>query len=201
MNIDIMPLVVFVLVTTFTPGPGNIASAAMGMSYGYRRTTRFLSGIVTGYFLVMMLCAFLSSSILKIIPTAEPALRLLGSGYILWLAYGTARMSYNFAQDDKSPMLFKHGFLLQALNPKAIVFGITMYSTFLSNIAGKPLLLSVSTVLLAAVTFCSVSFWALGGVTIGSYLHLPNIRKGVNLFLVVLLVYCAATLSGLFSVS
>jgi len=58
MTIDFMPLVVFVLITTFTPGPGNIASAAMGMMYGYRRTLRFLSGIVAGYLLIMLLCAW-----------------------------------------------------------------------------------------------------------------------------------------------
>ena len=86
MNIDILPLAIFVLVTTFTPGPGNIASAAMGMLYGYRRTVRFLSGIVVGYLLVMLLCAFLSSALLGIIPAIEPALRLFGACYILWLA-------------------------------------------------------------------------------------------------------------------
>ena len=45
-------MAVFVLVTTFTPGPGNIASAAMGMLYGYRRSTILVgnrSRIPSGY--------------------------------------------------------------------------------------------------------------------------------------------------------
>ncbi len=198
MHFDIMPLAVFVLVTTFTPGPGNIASAAMGMLYGYRRTLQFLSGIVTGYLLVMLVCAFLSSALLRIIPTLEPALRLFGAGYILWLAYGTACSSYSFSSKEKPPMLFKHGFLLQSLNPKAIIFGITLYTTFLSNISSSPLLLSISTLFLAAVTFCSVSLWAFSGVRIGEHLHLAHIRKWVNFILVTLLIYCAANMSGLF---
>ncbi len=201
MTIDLRPLVVFVLVATFTPGPGNIASAVMGMLYGYRRTAGFLLGIVSGYFLVMILCAFLSSTLLNVIPTVEPVLRLFGTIYILWLAFCTARANYSFSAEDRSPMLFKHGFLLQVLNPKAIVFGITLYTTFLSDIIDKPFLLSVSTVFLTVTTFCSISFWALSCVRIGGYLHLPHVRRWVNIILVTLLVYCAVTLSGLFPAS
>lgn len=116
MNIDIAPLAVFVLVTTFTPGPGNITSAAMGMMYGYKSSLQFLSGMVAGYLVIMLFCAFLSSTLLRIIPTIEPILRLAGAGYILWLAIGTARATYDFSSNNKSPMRFRHGFLQQALN-------------------------------------------------------------------------------------
>ncbi len=145
-NIDLMPFTVFVLVTTFTPGPGNITSAAMEMLFGYKRTLRFLSGIVVGYLMIMVLCAFLSSTLLRIIPTIEPVLRLVGSCYILCLALGTARTNYNSSSNGNSPMLFKHGFLMQALNPKAIVFGLTIYTTFLSSFSSDPFILSVQSV-------------------------------------------------------
>jgi cysteine/O-acetylserine efflux protein len=196
MNIEIMPLVAFILVATFTPGPGNITSAAMGMIYGYRRTLGFLAGIVTGYLMIMLLCAFLSSTLLVIIPSVEPVLRLAGAGYILWLAVGTARATYNFSSENKPPMRFKHGFWLQALNPKAIVFGLTLYTTFLSGITDRPIILAISTFVLATVTFFSVSLWAFGGFQVQGYLHLEHIRKGVNFVLFSLLVYCAVTLSG-----
>ena len=201
MNIDFMPLVVFVLVTTFTPGPGNITSAAMGMMYGYQRTFRFLMGIVAGYLMIMLLCAFLSSTLLRIIPTIEPILRLVGACYILWLAVGTARSTYNFSSKNTSPILFRHGFWLQALNPKAIIFGLTIYTTFLATISGSPFILTLSTLFLAAVTFCSVSLWAFSGVQIQGFIHLPHIRRMANFILVTLLIYCAANLSGIFSIS
>ena len=200
MNIDITPLAVFVLVTTFTPGPGNITSAAMGMMYGYRSTLRFLFGMVVGYLVIMLFCAFLSSTILRIIPTIEPVLRLAGAGYILWLAVGTARATYDFTSNKKSLMRFKHGFILQALNPKAIVFGLTIYTTFLAGISGTPYILALSTFVLAVVTFCSVSVWAFSGSQIQRFIHNEHIRRLTNLILVTLLVYCAANLSGVFSV-
>ena len=196
MNIEILPLAAFVLVATFTPGPGNITSAAMGMMHGYRRTLPFLSGIVAGYFIIMTLCAFLSSTLLEIIPSVEPVLRVTGTCYILWLAVATARATYNFSSGDTSPMAFRHGFLLQAINPKAIIFGLTIYTTFLSGIIDRPVFLSISTFFLTIATFCSVSLWAFGGVQMQEYLHLDSIRKLVNFILFALFVYCAVSLSG-----
>ena len=52
-----IPLISFVIVTTFTPGPNNISSAAMGVAYGYRRTIPYLFGIASGFFLVMLAAA------------------------------------------------------------------------------------------------------------------------------------------------
>lgn len=197
MNIDLIPLLAFVLVTTFTPGPGNLTSAAMGMMYGYRRTFRFLSGIVAGYLIIMILCAFLSSKLLEILPAVETVLRLAGTYYILWLAVNTARATYKLSRDTTPPLFFKHGFLLQVLNPKAIIFGLTIYTTFLSGITGSPFTLAISTVLLTTLTFCSVSLWAFGGGQMQRYLHLEPIRRSINLILSGLLIYCAVTLSGI----
>ena len=36
MSIEMIPLISFVLVTTFSPGPNNISSASMGVLYGFR---------------------------------------------------------------------------------------------------------------------------------------------------------------------
>lgn len=201
MGIDVMPFVVFIFVTTFTPGPGNLTSAAMGMNYGYRGTVPFLSGIVAGHLIIMALCAALSSTLLMVLPTVEPALRLLGACYILWLALGVARTDYRFDTGGSSPMVFTHGFCLQVLNPKAIIFGLTVYTTFLSAINREPFLLGGLTLLMTLLTFCSVSVWAFGGAGIRRHLHLGYIRKGLNFILAALLIYCAATLSGLFSAS
>lgn len=197
MNIEFIPLVIFVIVTTFTPGPGNIASAAMGIMHGYTRTLPFLSGIVTGFLLVMILCAFLSSSLLEIIPSVEPALRIAGACYILWLAFGTIRATYNFSSGNTSPMAFRHGFLLQALNPKAIIFGLTIYTTLLSSITNQPINLIFSIISLTIVTFCSVSLWAFVGTKMQNHLHSRRISKVVNFILFALLVYCAISLSDI----
>ena len=70
MDIDMIPLVSFAIVTTFTPGPNNISSAAMGVAFGYRRTRPYLFGIATGFFVMMLAAAYLASTLLRIMPVA-----------------------------------------------------------------------------------------------------------------------------------
>lgn len=199
MGIDFIPLVSFVMVTTFTPGPNNLSSASMGVLYGYRNTVNYLMGIAAGFFLIMLLCAYVSTALLKFIPAAEPVLRIAGAAYILWLAIGTARAGYAFNGTSTTPMGFKKGFFLQTFNPKVAVYGLTIYSTFLFPAAGHHLVLTVFAFLFAAIAFCSTSTWALCGAAIRTHLHQPGVRLLVNAVLVLLLIYTAFDLSGIAS--
>jgi cysteine/O-acetylserine efflux protein len=112
LRIEFIPLVLFALITTFTPGPNNISSASMGVLYGYRDSVKYLTGIRVGFFSIMLLCAYVSSVLLNTIPSVEPILRVIGAAYILWLAIGTARASYAFDHTDAAPMGFKKSFFL-----------------------------------------------------------------------------------------
>ena len=197
MMIDQFALASFVLVTTFTPGPNNISSASMGIIYGYGKTFRYLTGIAGGFFLVMLICATLSTQLLETLPALEKYLRLIGAGYILWLAVTTLRTSYSFSASDQPPQAFKKGFLLQLLNPKVAIYGLTLYSTLLAPISGKIEYLAVSALLLAATAFCATSTWALFGAAIKNSLHNDSFRRFINLALAALLAYTALDLSGL----
>ena len=198
MGIDFIPLASFVVVTTFTPGPNNVSSASMGVLYGYRDTVKYLTGISVGFFFIMLLCAYVSSTLLRLIPSVEPMLRIIGAAYILWLALSTARASYGFNSMDQPPMGFKKGFLLQTLNPKVAIYGLTLYSTFLSSVTDKHFVLTIFALLFALTAFCATSTWALCGAAIKTHLHQRSVRTLVNAVLVLLLVYTAVDLSGLF---
>jgi len=199
MGIDFAPLITFVIITTFTPGPNNISSASMGLLYGYKKSVGFLAGIMAGFFSIMLLCAFVSSAILNFMPAIEPFLRMVGATYILWLAVGAARTSYIFTRGNTSSLGFKNGFFLQTFNPKVIIYGLTLYSSFLSSAADNQVALTVFAALFALTAFCATSTWALGGAAIKKHLREPNLRLVVNAVLVLLLVYAAIDLSGALS--
>jgi cysteine/O-acetylserine efflux protein len=196
-NLDLPALITFVLVTTFSPGPNNIASASLGVLHGYRRTLRFLTGIAVGFFFLMFGCGLVSRTLLETFPALDRMLRLVGAAYILWLAFYTLRASYAFEEQEQALLGFGNGLLLQVLNPKAIIYGMTLYSTFLASIAQNPLYLIVSALLLAVGSFTSVTLWALFGSMIRTQLRQPQIRRAVNLVLSLLLVYTAIEVSGL----
>jgi len=84
-GIDLLPLISFVLITTITPGPNNVSSAAMGVNHGFRKTLHYLLGISIGFFLVMMICAYLATALLTFVPAAERYLRWVGAVYGLML--------------------------------------------------------------------------------------------------------------------
>lgn len=188
----------FVFVTTFTPGPNNITSSSMGINYGYRKTLKFLSGIVTGFFIIMLLSGMISQTLYALLPSVEVIIRIMGTLYILWLAYKTIKSSYQFTEDESPVLKFVDGFLVVTLNPKVWVFSLTLYTTFLAPITGNVIFLLISAIFLAGVAFCATSTWALSGAVIKRYLKNPKIQKSINITLAILLIYTAIDLSGLF---
>lgn len=197
MNPELIALVSFVLITTFTPGPNNVSSASMGVLHGYRATLRYLSGISTGTFLVMLLCGWISSALLRVFPAFEGTLRIIGAVYILWLAFHTFRASYAFEEGEGTPLGFSQGLFLQVLNPKLVVYGLTLYSAFLGGLVTNSVTLFLSALIVTAMGFCSISAWAILGATIRAHLDRPSMKRGLNAVLSLLLVYTAIELSGL----
>lgn len=198
-QIDFFSLIPYVFITTFTPGPSTITSASMGVCFGIRKTTKFFYGITVGFFIVMLLCGSFSSLLLRAIPSIGPIMRLVGAGYILWLAYWIFKANYSLKEKSETiPMGFYKGLLLQFLNPKLAIYGLTLHTAFLLPIIDIPLYVGISALALSAIAFCSVFTWALFGAVISKHLHHTRIKSALNITLGLLLVYTAVRLSGLF---
>ena len=199
MNIELIPLISFVIVTTFTPGPNNISSASMGVMHGYRGTFNYLAGIASGFFFVMIACAYLSSALLTAIPVAERYLRWVGAAYIIWLAMSILHSDYSISESNPAAKAFTKGFILQLFNPKVAIYGLTLYSTFLAPISTRLGYLSLSAIAFALTAFVATSTWALFGVVIKRKLQNNLFRKIANASLSILLIYTAVELSGILS--
>ena len=169
----------------------------MGVTYGYRRTIPYLFGISSGFFLVMLVAAYLSSGLLGIMPFAEQYLRWIGSGYILYLAISTLRTDYRFSGSSEDAMAFTKGFVLQLFNPKVAVYGLTLYSTFLADISGHIAWLSFFAAIFAMTALAAISTWALCGAAIRNRLKNESFQRAVNFVLALLLIYTALALSGI----
>jgi len=193
MLIEFIPLISFAVITTFTPGPNNISSASMGIAHGYRGSLAYLTGIASGFFLVLMACAMISHTLFEVLPQAEVYLKWIGAGYIFWLAIGTLR-SGTMANDSQSSQAFLKGFTLQLVNPKVAIFGLTIYSTFLISITDRPEHIAASAFILAMNTFAAISTWTLFGAALRSRLANDNVRKIINMLLALMLGYTAVTL-------
>lgn len=114
---NLTTLISFVLITSFTPGPNNISSASMGVLHGYKKSLNYLGGISCGFFFVMLVSGLVSTTLLAVFPPFESVLRIVGAGYILYLAYGILKASYTFEERDIRPLGFANGLMLQLVNP------------------------------------------------------------------------------------
>ena len=197
MGIQWPALASFVLVTTFTPGPNNISAMSLGMSYGYRRSLRYVGGITVGFCLVMAACAIVDRVLVQTLPRVEPYLKAASSLYVVWLAVQTFRGSREADTESRPSLGFRDGLLLQLLNPKVIGYGLALYSSFLLSLAATGAGIAVSAVGLALVGFAAVSCWAAAGSYFARWLRRPVVRRVTSAILALLLLYSAVESSGL----
>jgi len=98
--IDFGVLIPFALITTFTPGPNNLSCASMSINFGIKKTMNYIYGIVTGFFLLLLLCGFFSKLLFTALPSVEPIMRWIGAAFILSLAYGLFKASFSFQENS-----------------------------------------------------------------------------------------------------
>lgn len=176
--------------TTFTPGPNNILSMSNGLRYGYRRTLGFLAGITSGFLVVMLISGLLNVVLVSLVPQIRFWLNLFGAAYMVYLAAHIV-LSKPAEEGPRQNELntFGAGFVLQFVNLKGILYGVTVFALFITPVYQSPLIVSLFAPLLACIGFIAISSWALGGNLFRSFLQ--KYERWFNLVMGALLVYTA----------
>jgi len=178
--------ITYVLVTTFTPGPNNMMAMFNGLHDGFRKTLRFLFGVFVGFFFVILLCGYLNFALVNILPKARFWLNLFGTGYMIYLGIHIALAKPSEQTEIERPLnTFKAGTLMQFLNLKLILYGITVFSNFIIPFYQDLLTLTLYTIILAIIGFIATSCWAAFGVmfrtVFSKYSTIINISLGALL--------------------
>jgi cysteine/O-acetylserine efflux protein len=181
----------YVAVTTFTPGPNNIMSMSNAGRYGLKRSMRFTLGVCAGFFLIIGLSIAFTMLLYRAIPAIKPVMTVVGAAYILWLAWKTVTSSPH-SEKSAGQSTFVSGMLLQFLNPKAILYGLTAASTFIVPYYRSVPVLVGFAVALAFVALASTSCWALFGSVFQRFM--AEHHRVVGYTMGALLVYCALSL-------
>ncbi|MDO8964997.1 MAG: LysE family transporter [Coriobacteriia bacterium] len=188
---DVFAFASFVVLTSFTPGPNNIMSMSNAARYGFRRSVPFTVGVCAGFFVIVGLSIGFTIALYAAIPTIKPVMTVIGAAYILWLAYKTVTSTpHDEATGGESTFL--SGMLLQFLNPKAILYGITAASTFIVPYYHTVPVLVGFAAALALVSLASTSLWAAFGSVFQRFM--AEHHRIVGWVMGALLVYCAVSL-------
>ncbi|MED3351568.1 LysE family transporter, partial [Bacillus thuringiensis] len=82
----IFSFLLFVFISSFTPGPNNFLAMTYANQHGLKRSMKFCFGVAFGFFILTSLCSFFNVVLLNILPIIEFPLKILGVAYMLYLA-------------------------------------------------------------------------------------------------------------------
>ncbi len=182
------PLILFAVIATLTPGAATTVATASGAQFGFRRSLPVMLGSACGLATLGIAAGAGLASLLLAAPSLQWAMKILGSVYLLWLAW---RISRSGAPKPLSalaqPTPFLGGASLLWLNPKgwAMTFSAAASFAALASGPGQLALLLGLTFGLAATA--SLFLWCLAGLVLRRLLRANWQWRALNLLLGLLL--------------
>ena len=185
-----LPLILFGIATAFTPGPNNIMSSYSGFNFGFRKTIPLMLGVIFGWTTMLTVMASGLIIIFQKYVFLQNIIKILGSIFLIYLAYKIAFSSVNSSENIKKPVNFFDTFLFQFINPKGVIVAMVTVSTFIdvqNNYLRDALI--VLTVYFFMAVF-SVSSWCLLGKYLRNFATNENFIKKFNYTMSFLLIVC-----------
>ncbi len=180
---------IYILVAIFTPGPNNVMSSASSSRIGFLKTLPFMAGVLVGTFLVFCLTSIFYVALYDKIPIIKTYIGFIGAAYICFLAFKIAITdNLKETKNIKSKNLFFKAIFLTFVNPKVIIFGLTVTGLFYRWGINIEQLLKVSSAL-ASLCFLSVIIW--GGFGYLFMRVLAQYQKVFNTIMASLLIFSA----------
>ena len=201
MNFDI--LISFVIATAtlaISPGPDNIFVLIQSITYGKKQGMAVVFGLLSGCIIHTSFVAFGLSSLIQSNVEFLFILKLLGAGYMLYLAYRVFKSSKTIntnaiATKRKSLTdLFKQGFIMNVINPKVSIFFMAFFPAFLFS-ETLNLIVQFYTLgfLFMMTSFLIFSLFVLFSSSVGSLLQ-SNRNSGIVLKWLQILVFLGITI-------
>jgi len=189
---SLLPLVLFAFVSSITPGPNNIMLTSSGILFGFVRSIPPMLGSIAGLGTMLVLCAAGIGSLVVAAPAMHVILKVLGSGYLLYLAWQLLGM--RFGQDEHmrtKPMSFIGAAAFQIVNPKAWMMAVTGASAFLPEVQPVWFAVALFCIVFCAINLPCISIWAGTGAALRNYLTQRPWQRVFCVVMVLLTIYSA----------
>lgn len=188
-----LPLQMLCIIQSGTPGPNNIMLTASGKNFGYTKSIPHMMGVVLGFLSLLLVLSLGLITVFNQYPVAQTILRILGSFYLLYLAY-RIYFSVNTEDDSRSkPITFIESSLFQYVNPKGVMMAITTISIYTDynsfefiNSFNEGMLLIFLAFLISNIL--AVLTWTSIGVFLNNFVKSNRAIKTFNATMAILLV-------------
>jgi len=173
----------------FTPGPNNAVASFSGFNFGIKKTIPLILGVGFGYTILVILINFVLISTFIKYPIIQEVIRILGTFFLLYLAY---KISFSISTSNKkniNPVKFIDTFLFQFINPKGVMAAIILISNFVRN--ENYLSSSLTVIFVCSFTaFLSITTWTFFGKFLRKFATNNNFIKRFNYAMSLLLIVC-----------
>lgn len=175
-----LPLGMFIVVSSITPGPNNVMLTASGANFGYQRSLPHMLGITVGASVMLLLVGAGLGAVFVQWPWLYVALQWVGAAYLLWLAWQIAHAAkVGQAPGTAQPLGFWQAAAFQWVNPKAWMMSVGVVAAYTSPQAyWSNLLLGV--LLMLVLNFPCISVWTLFGRAMRHWLQSPKALQRFN---------------------
>ena len=193
MHPELLSIALFWFVAAYTPGPNNVVASYSGFNFGISKTIPLILGVTLGFTTLIFLLTVGLINIFKLYPVIQNILRYLGTLFLIYLAYKIS-FSKNTDDDKKvNPVKFIDTFLFQFINPKGVILGIIIVSTYV-EIGDNYLKYATQVILLAFIfSSSSITFWTFVGKFFRRFATNDKFIKGFNYVMATLLLACITT--------
>ncbi len=186
---NIFSFIMYVFIVTVTPGTTNILILNTVQNYGVKAGLSFTYGSVLGFGLLLTTSAILNSFFVSLIPNIIVYIQVLGTIYMLYLAYQVYKMVASKNSNAENTGSFKRGLIVQVLNPKPVIFTLTLFPSFVLPYYTSTLALIITVLGVTSIGFISFILWVTFGAMFKEFLRKYN--KMANIVMALFLVYAA----------
>jgi len=193
MHPEILSIALFWFVTAYTPGPNNVVASYSGFNFGFRKTIPHILGVTLGFTSLVLFLTIGLINVFKLFPIIQIVIRYLGTIFLIYLAYKIASSTTVDETKKENPVKFIETFLFQYLNPKGVMVGIIVVSTYVE--LGENYLNYATQVVALAFLFSSTSItlWTFIGKFLRKFATNDKFIKYFNYVMSVLLLLSIIT--------
>jgi threonine/homoserine/homoserine lactone efflux protein len=187
---QLVPLIFFSIAAAFTPGPNNIIGSYSGFNFGIKKSIPLILGVTFGYTILISLAAGGLNIIFNSYPILKNIIKILGSAFLIYLAYKISFQNQVQEKTIKNPVKFFDTFIFQFINPKGVFAAITSISLFVE--LGESYMFH-SVVVITVSFFCaitSITSWCLLGKFLKRFVENKKFIQRFNYAMSFSLVVC-----------
>ena len=193
MHPEILSMALFWIVAAYTPGPNNVIASYSGFNFGIKKTLPHIFGVAFGFTFLIFLLTIGLVNVFKIFPIIQVSLKYFGSIFLIYLAYKIYFSQIDNEKKNENPVKFIETFLFQFLNPKGVLIGIIIVSTYVEH--GENYLSYATQVVFFAflVSLSSITFWTFVGKYLRKFATNEKFIKYFNCVMSLLLILSIIT--------